>query len=116
MWAALYGTQGDRLPIQVTLRLDRLFYSTSTLDPARWTFVLEDDAGRRWTPFHIGDRDDETERGKLTSTFRLWFKLEDPGKRPMLDGRTRELLLHVQGNPGSAVLRWKFKGDNPSHD
>lgn len=116
MWAALYGTQSDRLPIQVTFRLDRLFYSTSTLDPARWEFVLEDDAGRRWTPFHVGDRDDAVARGKLTSTFRLWFKRDDQGKRPLIDGRTRELILHVRGNPGSAVLRWKFKGDNPSHD
>ncbi|MNK46319.1 hypothetical protein D3C87_651030 [compost metagenome] len=116
MWAALYGTQGDRFPIQVTMRFDRLFHSKATLDPARWTFVLEDDSGRQWKPLHVGDlRDGSVERGKLASTFRLWFKIDDDGKRPLIDGRTRELILHVRGNPGTALLRWKFKADNPSN-
>ncbi len=117
MWAALYGMQGDRLPIQVTLTLDKLFHSQATLDPARWDFVLEDDAGRRWKPFYVGDLDPDVPapRGKHASTFRLWFKTQDPGKRPLIDGRTRELILHVRGNPGTALLRWKFKGDNPTH-
>jgi hypothetical protein len=116
MWAALYGTQGDRLPIQVTLRFDRLFHSQATLDPARWEFVLEDDSGRRWTPFYLGDRGDApAERGKRATTFRLWFKTQEAGKRPLIDGRTRELILHVRGNPGTALLRWKFKPDNPAH-
>ncbi len=118
LWAALYGPQGDRLPIQVTFTFDRLFHSPATLDPARWDFVLEDDMGRAWKPFHVGDLDDDAPapRGKLASTFRLWFKTQEPGKRPMIDGRTRELILHVRGNSGTAMLRWKFKGDNPTHD
>ena len=117
MWAALYGTQGDRLPIQVTLTLDKLFHSPTTLAPARWTFVLEDDAGRRWTPFYVGDLDMDAPapKGKHSATFRLWFKTQDPGKRPLIDGRTRELILHVRGNPGTALVRWKIKGDNPTH-
>lgn len=116
MWAALYGTQGDRFPIQVTMRFERLFHTPATLDPSRWIFVLTDDAGRQWTPLHVGDvSEPPTERGKLAKTFRLWFKTHDAYQRPMIDGRTRELILHVKGNPGTAMLRWKFKADNPSH-
>jgi hypothetical protein len=116
MWAALYGTQGDRFPIQVTMRFDRLFHSPATLDPARWTFILTDDTGRQWKPLHVGDvSTPPVPRGKLATTFRLWFKTDDGSKRPVIDGRTRELILHIQGNPGTAMLRWKFKADNPSH-
>lgn len=115
MWAALYGTFGDRLPIQVTLRFDRLFYSEAAIDSERWDFTLVDDSGRKWKPLHVSDEEIlPSERGKLVSTFRLWFKASEPGYRPMIDGRTRELILHIRGNPGTALLRWKFKGDNPS--
>ncbi len=117
MWAALYGPQQDRLPIQVTLRFDRLFHTPASLEPERWEFLLQDDDGRRWEPLHLGDRSTPAgERGKLAATFRLWFKTREPGMRPMIDGRLRELTLHVRGNPGTASLRWKFKGASPSHD
>lgn len=118
LWTALYGPQGDRLPIQVTLMLDKLFYSESTLDPGRWEFTLSDDTGRQWKPFHLGDvdRNPPAPRGKHAVSFRLWFKSQTPGERPMIDGRTRELLLTVRGNPGTAKVRWKFKGDNPSYE
>lgn len=117
MWMALYGPRGDRLPIQVTLRFDRLFHAPESLKPERWDFVLEDDAGRRWTPIHVGDHAGlPAERGKLAASFRLWFRATEPGARPMIDGATRELTLRVHGNPGTASLRWKFKASNPRHD
>lgn len=110
MWAVLYGLHGDRIPVRIILRFDRLFYSPQVLEPERWDFVLEDESGRRWQPIHVGDHEAApAEPGKMAASFRLWFRTVQPGQRPMIDGRTRELTLHVGGVSGTAALRWKFK-------
>lgn len=122
MWDVLYGPQGDRLPILVTLRFDPLFHSPLALKPERWDFVLEDDAGRRWKPIHLSASSESAfaagappaSSGKRSATYRLWFQAMQPGTRPLIDGRTRELTLHVTGLSGAAALRWKFKPVNPT--
>ena len=114
LWAALYGPEGDRLPIQVTLRFERLFHSPATLAPERWDFLLEDDAGRKWKPHHLAvlPAPAKAPDKSLTASYRLWFLARPPGARPVIDGRTRDLVLHVRGTPGAASLRWKLKPAN----
>lgn len=121
LWAALYGPDGDRLPIDVQIALDRLFYSPATLARDRWDFRLEDDTGRSWRPHHVAVLPPSaSEPGPRAAgsaphavTYRLWFLQRPAGERPLIDGRTRDLVLHVRGTPGAVSLRWKFKPASP---
>lgn len=118
LWAAMYGPEGDRLPFDLMLELDRLFYTPATLAADRWEFLLEDDAGRQWKPHHVAPLPASSPptaaaTKPLTAAYRLWFLTRAAGERPLIDGRTRDLVLHVRGTPGAVSLRWKLKSANP---
>lgn len=112
-WAAWYGTEHDRFPIDLEWRFDEQFITKAAiLDPATWEIGLRTSDGRFYRPIatSVFSASKTPREGYWEGRVRLWFPWRDAeAGTQLLGGQTSWVSLELDHPSGSGAVTWRFR-------